>query len=125
MTLHRRQGRYGSALAIVAGILAISALAGASPSIQVEAEDYASYNDLGGMLIQSVPCAGTSGYEVADGIDVAGEWIALSVDIPASGCYRVVGGFQSKTGYSVEIRLQVVGSRVDPVDFGFTGEGLG
>ena len=120
-----RTGR-GAALAVTLGILVISAApAPAGPVIQVEGEDYIGYNDLGGMLIQSVPCAGTSGYTVADGIDVPGEWITLSLDVQTAGCYSVVGAFQSRSGYSIGMLLTLTGSRAASVEFEFVGEGLG
>jgi len=125
----KRQGRTGrraSALAAALGILIVGALpALASPTIQVEAEDYSSYHDLGGMLIQNVPCVGTSGSTVTDGIDVPGEWINLSLNIQTAGCYRVIGAFQSKTGYQISVLLTIVGARTAPVSFEFVGEGLG
>ena len=104
----------------------------AAADVMVECEDFEAYgsNDLGGVPIAPVLCTGASGYLAVDGLDLLGEWILLSVNIPSPGCYNSTLAYQAAYDDDVGIRVSVIdapvqGDEID-VDYPLTnGWGFG
>jgi len=116
-----------AAAALVAACGAPGASAPAATAVTVEAERFTEALDLGGGPIEVVDCAQASGLLAVDGLDTAGEMIALAVDAPLSGCYDVYLGFQAGFGDVVGARLSAGPGRAGGTStiFVLPGEGIG
>ena len=99
--------RFLSGFLTGASVVVLAVPAWGAGDLIVEGEDYALYgsHDLGGIPIGTVFCPAASGYYAASGLDVPGEWILLSVNIPSGGCYSSTLVYQ--TGYGDEVNLRV------------------
>jgi len=117
--------------AVAAGLLlAVTALPGhARGCIEVEGETFQNFHDIGGMMITAVACGNASGGWVADGLDVAGEWIELVVNLTVTRCFADSIGFQAQLDQTTQVRMTVLDFSADEViltcDYEFTGEGVG
>ncbi|MFZ1947096.1 MAG: hypothetical protein WAW06_06085 [bacterium] len=67
--------------------LAIAGLATSAQAVTAEAENFiASYN-AGGEEIYWLGCSGASGGRAVEGVDTAGDWIEIAVDVPTTYGY--------------------------------------
>ena len=108
MTVNARQ--FLSALIAGASVAALAVPAWGAGDLIVEGEDFEFYgsHDLGGIPIAAVFCPGASGYYAADGLDVPGEWILLSVNVPSEGCYSSILAYQAGYGDDVNLRVRMI-----------------
>ena len=99
-------------VALVVGALLTLAIAAASAlggtTIQAECEAYVDYNNIGGLRIHKVFCSGASEFYAADGVDVIGEWIEVSIFAPATGYYEPTVGYQVEYEETAGIRMTVI-----------------
>ncbi len=97
--------------------------------ITVEGETFVASHNLGGYNIQVGYCDSASGDHVADGLDLAGEWIELAVTLPVSDCYTARLAVQGWPQEVNTLRLSFIPAGGGPAsasaDFSFTGIGVG
>jgi hypothetical protein len=76
---------------------------------KVELEHYFSSFDAGTsqIPIASSRCTNASNDSAASGLDVSGEWIMVSVDVPQSGAYRPTLTYASRAGAIISLRLEM------------------
>jgi hypothetical protein len=87
--------------------VAVAGLATAARAVTVEAENFiASYN-AGGEEIYWLSCSGASGGRAVEGVDTAGDWIEIAVDIPETYGYadtlRSAGNTLEESNFQVTI----------------------
>ncbi len=87
-------------------IAATSALGGTT--IQAECEGYVDSYNIGGLRIHKAFCSEASEYYAADGVDVIGEWIEVSIFAPVTGYYEPTVGYQIEYEETAGIRLTVI-----------------
>jgi len=96
--------------------------------IEVEGESFVDSWNQGGMFIRISTCFNASGGQVADGLDVAGDWIELQVALPWTHCFADWIGLQGILGQTSTVRMTVFASgQPEPLltsDFIFTGAGV-
>lgn len=96
---------------------------------EVELEEYSSSFDGDGSqeTIQSVGCSSASNGAAVYGLDVPGEWIEVTVDVPEDGTYRPHLQYASRVGANISLRMAMNGcGSSTTVDFLLTkGTGLG
>ena len=100
----------------------------AAVEVWVEAESYQAWNENGGDLIHVGFCDSASAQFCTDGVDKAGDWIQLSLDLPEAGDYDAFVGFQALEhthGYRLTIWPLGFRDGAQSVDFSFTGSGAG
>ena len=110
-----------TALAIL--FLALPATAG---RIQIEAENYASCNDVGDDVIRKVELLGCSGGYVLEGLDYADEWTEYTLPVSEFGKFTVFVFSRGDLSVQFRFRLVLTGSASGSTQFvelGFTGLG--
>ena len=97
-------------------MLLTAAVATAGVTVQAECEQYVDAYNIGGLAIGKAFCSGASDYYAADGIDVAGEWIAVDIAVPLTGYYQPLLGYQVEYEDSAAVRLTVVDEETPEVN---------
>lgn len=123
----------GPALLLLALLPASVAVAEQAPietvTLYAEGETYVASHNLGGYDIHIGYCDSASGHYVADGLDVAGEWIELALTLPESVCCAASLAVQGYSGQLNGLRLSFTpaagGAVAASADFSFTGIGIG
>lgn len=67
--------------------LVIAGLAAQAGAITVEAENFVASYNAGGEDIYWLGCSGASGGRAVEGVDTAGDWIEIAVDVPETYVY--------------------------------------
>ncbi len=80
----------------------------------IEAEDYASYENTGGQMIQRVPVSGCSSGYILYGLDVPGEWTQYYAPVAEVGTYEVM--ITCRGGLNVNYGLRLVFTDVTYTD---------
>ena len=110
-----------TALAVL--FLALPATAG---RIQIEAENYASCNDVGDDVIRKVALSGCSGGYVLEGLDYAGEWTEYTLSVSEFGKFTVFVFSRGDLSVQFRFRLVLTGSvsqATQTVELSFAGLG--
>ena len=99
-------------------------------AFDVQTEAYTQSYDAPGSLspIVAEPCGGAVGGKAVLGLDVAGEFIEVPVDVPVSGTYTVTLRFQAMAGDTIvsAVSMEGCGSPVPGATFTSTqGAGIG
>ncbi len=78
---------------------------------KVELERYFSSfdNEASQVPIQSARCTNASNDSAASGLDVAGEWILVSVDVTESGTYRPYLTYAANVGSVISLKIEMDG----------------
>ena len=74
--------------------------------LAIEAEDYVSYYNIGGQMVQRLPVSGCVSGFVLYGLDVPGEWTQYEVPVAQAGTYEV--GIVCQGGLAVDYGLRLV-----------------
>lgn len=80
----------------------------------MEAEDFASFHNIGDQMIQRLPLTGCSSGYILYGLDTAGEWTEYEVAIPAAGTYEITLICRGNLGESYSLKLSIA-KPVDPL----------
>ena len=100
-----------------------------APLFKVELEDYSSSYDSDTSLfpIEKSYCVTASNDTTVMGMDIPGEWILVSVDVPEEGVYRPYLDYASTEGAVIAVKLEMAGCGASTTaDFLLTdGTGLG
>jgi hypothetical protein len=78
---------------------------------KAELEHYLSSfdDDASQVPINSSGCTSASNDSTVSGLDIAGEWIMVSVNVPQDGSYRPHLGYASNPGAVISLRLEMDG----------------
>ena len=76
---------------------------------KVEIEHYFSSHDddASQFAISSSPCPNASNNSTVSGLDISGEWIMVSVDVPEDGTYRPHLDYASEPGDMIAVKIEM------------------
>jgi hypothetical protein len=117
-----------SVLLIAVSVIMAAPLPVSSQTLAVEAEDYVSAHDEGGVAIQPVPGSSCSSGYLLVGLDFTGDWAEYDLSVADFGWYsfeiRCRGVFNQ--AYVLRLVFTPAGSgETQSVEFSFTGAGYG
>jgi hypothetical protein len=78
--------------------------------ITVEAENYATYYNLGGGSIYITACSAASGGYAVEGFDYPGDWIEVTVNVPNAGAFADTLRSAGLSGNESDIRITIFGA---------------
>jgi len=96
-------------------------------SLQLESFT-SSYNVAESLPITASSCGGAQGGKAVKGLDRAGEWVAVPVEVPSAGTYEVFVRYQANGGDIIEVTVSMEEAGTPTPESGVSlddGKGLG